>query len=433
MLWILFGLLLFLSIMSYYLSNKDVMDPPFILNSLFLLCCIFSIVGNMRWNVFISVDTVLVIVLGLGAILLGGVFARSLYQPSRCSIKNEFRYRYGYIFISNTKLIFMLLISIIIFILYVRRLIEMATDIGYNGKMLLQYIRVATIDNNTKVGNFFTIMLGFIGASSNVAMFVLINNHFYKKENRNEPKTNRLLCLAIIAVGLLSKAIGGARNGFIMFFVALVAFYILCNPQKREINLIKIFPIACAALFVFLIIFTELGKMTGKIVEDATEKVVLYTGSSIVGLSVWLENYSPSRLFGQESFWGLRYLLKKIFPSVECDSQFLTSVQFNNNSGTNIFTGFRSYIADFGWIGMVVICFFVGLFITIAYNVVRKKSRPIDIIIFSYFLYYYINMLFAPSITSDLFTTSQIFSVIWYIIVIGFVIGYSKHKNIQNM
>ncbi|MBE6718381.1 MAG: oligosaccharide repeat unit polymerase [Ruminococcaceae bacterium] len=428
MLWVLFILLLFLTVMSYYMCDRDVMAPPFILNALFLLCSVFAIVGNIGWKVLVSVDTVLVIVLGLAAILVGGVFAQALYKSRKLTVKKAPTYNQGYIYISNTKLVFMLVIDIIIFVLYARRLIEMATEIGYDGTMLLQYIRVATINNNMKVGNFFTIMLGLIGASSNVALFALINNHFYKNKNVGGLKTNRLLCLAIIAVGLISKAMGGARNGFIMFFVALVAYYALCNPKKKQINLMRILPIACVCLFAFLIIFTELGKLTGKVGEDATEKFVLYAGSSIVGLSVWLNGYTPSRLFGQESFWGARYMLKKFFPSVESSPQFLTGVHFSNKSGTNIFTGFRSYIADFGWIGMIAICILIGLFITIAYYFVRKNTKPINIIIFSYFLYYFINMLFAPSITADLFTTSQIFSIIWYVIVVAFAIGRSSQK-----
>lgn len=429
MLYVLLALVLFLTVAAYFLFNRDIMAPPFILSALFSVSCICAIIGNRDWKVDVSYEAVAALFLGLFSIFVGGLFAEAIGQSRRRTKGNPLPERNGYLTISNLKLLILLAVDIVILFLYYKRLIEMATAIGYKGTGFLYYVRIATINNGTKLGTFFTVTLGFIGANSNVALFTLINNYFHRKQKNRGAKTSVLLCFALIVTSLVVKALSGARNGFIAFFVYLVAYFVFCSSKKGKINLSKILPLAFGCIFAFFIIFTVLGNMTGKTGDSAIDKIVLYTGSSIVGFSVWLRGFSSSHLFGQESFWGLRYLLNKFFPNVKVTSHFLQGVRFPNGDSTNIFTGFRSYIADFGTFGLILIPFLIGFVMTFAYVKVKKKRSPLAVILFSYFLYHYIYILFTPSITSELFTSSQIFGgFFWNIVAVWFAIGRSPKR-----
>lgn len=423
MLFLLAIYLILLAILSYHTSKNDIMSPTFILSVLFLFCDLFAIVGNMKWKVQISVELLTAFLVGMSALYLGELSIRVASKGRIISVKNTSSHS-GRIDVSHGRMVIIIIIDILLLVLYYKRLVQIASSIGYSGSMLLQYVRIATISNDIRVGTFYTIFLGIISASGYFCIYIITNNIFVAKD---KPYFwgNFIYSIPIVIM-ITSSILSGARNGLIRILVIIFACALIQYQECiKKVRVGKILTIGSITLGNFLILFANLGKLTGKTTVDNFIGVIMkYVGSSIVGLSSWLDKglVRSSEVFAGESFWGTRYLLNKFFPSVDVGSQFLESIIFPGGSGTNIYTAFRSYLFDFGWIGLSLIMFLIGLVFNACYIVIKRRKNPFTTVLYSYFLYNYINILFAPSITSNLFTSSQIFGIFWMYVLYRFML-----------
>lgn len=422
---ILFFVLLFL--LSFNLFKKDYLSPSFLLICLFLVSSIFGIIGNVKWKVELNVYSLLVVGAGVLFILLGEIFIRAtlrggrIYVISRKSVKN---YHYK---ISIKLFVVLFLCQIVIFYLYYRRMIAIASSIGYSGSGLIQFIRVATVNENIKVGTFFSVFLGLIYAVAYVYLYIFINNFPQEDRIRYFLKNIYLLLPSIIL--FLTNILSGARNGIIITLSVLGVFVLdKIRRSEKSFNFAKFFIIGAAAIIGFFFVFSKMGELTGKMNSgNSVDTIYVYAGSSILGFSEWMNNPTHSSLFGQESFWGIRYLLNKFFPFIECSEEFLPGVTFPNGTSTNIFTGFKSYYADFGFAGTLIVCFFIGLLMSLFYIKTFKKNNITTTILYGFFFSCFAKLLFAASITSELFTSSQIFGCMWIILVSKVVV---RKKNV---
>lgn len=419
--------LFMLAILSYYTSKRDIMSPTFILSVLFLASNLFAIVGNVKWKVTINPDLLFVFFVGMLALYLGELIVLAFAKGKKV-LKRNFHNQEDRIDISFNKMMSIIIINSIILVLYFRRLVQMASSIGYSGSMLLKYVRVATITEGIKAGAAFTIFLGLISASGYFCIYIIIHNILIAK---TKPFSSRNLIYYVpIIQQIIRSIIGGARNGLISIVVVVFACSIIqYQGDIKKVKMSKILVFGSIALCGFLILFTNLGKLTGKTtVDNFTDTIFIYAGSSIVAFSAWLDKglIGTSNVFGGESFWGIRYLMNMIFPSIHVDSKFLEMTWFADGTKTNIYTAFRSYLFDFGWSGLLLIMFLIGFIFNISYKITKKHHNPFLTVLYAYFLYNYIYILFTPSITSNLFTSSQIFSVFWMLIIYKYMFRPKK-------
>lgn len=403
------------------------MSPTFVISVLFLISDLFAIAGNMIWNVEINFLLLVVFICGTVSLFFGELFARGIkIKVHAGDLINTSK---GVISVPKFRMLILIVAEIIVLVLYYRRLEQIAYSIGYSGTMLIQYNRVATIDEGIKVGSMFTIFLGVISGGAFSCIYILINN-IYIVKNRKKLKGNLIYFVPIILY-ILSSILSGARNGFIRLGIMIFSCFLIQYQERfKKVKIMKITVIGSIALGVFLVLFVNLGKLTGKTTaSNSVDIILLYVGSAIVGLSCWLGQGKvfTSTHFGAESFWGLRYLANKFFGSITVVGQYAEGVKFPNGTETNIYTGFRAYLYDFGWVGMSLMMFIIGFVITWCYLVIKQKRKPRLIVIYSFFFCDFIYLLFAPSITSNLFTSSQIFGVAWIYIIMQYLLKEKKH------
>lgn len=416
--------LVVLALLSYRLFDNDYSSPSFLLICLFLLSTLFAFLGNLKWKAEINLFAILVVFLGIVSILIGEVIARLLVCGKRMIIPRNVRLSNNskYYFVSKKKFLLLFAAQIIVFYLYYRRMIAIASSIGYSGSGLIQFIRVATVNESIKVGTFFSIFLGLIYAVAYVYLYIFINNFTRRHWFKYVFKHLYLFLPSIIL--LLTNILSGARSGVIIT-ISVLALFILdrLRRTKKAFKLGKLFVVGIVFVIVFLFIFSKMGELTGKTNSDNFLDVIyVYAGSSILGFGIWMKNPSHSTYFGQESFWGIRYLLNKFLPFIECSEEFLPGVVFPNGSGTNIYTGFKSYYFDFGLIGTIIVCFIIGAFMTFFYLTMSKRNKITITILYGFFFSCFVKLLFAASITSELFTSSQIFGCTWIIVISKFVV-----------
>jgi oligosaccharide repeat unit polymerase len=161
------------------------------------------------------------------------------------------------------------------------------------------------------------------------------------------------------------------------------------NKWKR-INTFKIYAICLLGVVVFYAVFIYLGTFTAKTsLENASEKIAIYSGGSIVALDRYLTDghMHRSSIFGQETLINVYGLLSKIGFNAPTFSRHLEAISLGGYA-TNVYTSLRRYISDYGYLGMILMQILLGVFFGGFYMKIKSLKTPsILMLIYSYLFY----------------------------------------------
>lgn len=422
LLFILFFLLLF----SYYVSKGDLISPWFISVGVYMISSFVAVINLDRWNESISASTVLIITVALIAFGIGQITSAVFKINNNvvnlgkiCKIDIPFH-----------RTFFAFSMGILIVFLMYKRLVEIAAIGGYSGSgYLLNYARIAIIHYDASWGALIGIIQFFTMGIGYVFTYVLVNNILYEGNLFQGFKKNLIYLLPIVPF-ILVEVMSTGRNGFIRLTAMILFFGIITwkiqngwkNASKKNFRIIII---ASLFLICFYAIFIKLGDLTGKnLVYSLNDTISVYTGGSIVALDNFLEDYkyNASNL-GKETLYGIKYILNLVGFDAKVENRHLEFVYFNNGFSTNVYTALRRYIHDYGYIGMIVIQFFIGIVFGGLYKMIKKRNKT-DVLIIIYA--YIANALIMQSIDDSFLTVflsvSQIFSIFFIIICYKFFI-----------
>lgn len=415
MLLILLFLLVILAVIALCVNGRDVLSPSFVLIVFFIVGTAFAFYGNLNWKIEIHDSRFILAILGgLSSILMGEMLA-----SKKLSFANAFQAKY--LNYNYWKVALLVLVNAVIVYLFYKRVYAIAVATGFTGENLQMYVRVATSVGGVKFGLFFTFFIWVLQASAFVLFYVFLNNCLIQKKC----KLTNVFLLVPVVIYFVQVYFSGARAGLVRFFI-LVAFlfFFLYRQFYKKLNVFRTAVAGLSFLFVLLYFFAFLGTLTKKVDEsDFLNPVCIYTGSSIIALDDWMQKdlIFESEDVGRASFGGVYTLFNilqdKKMHSAPDESNFVRKGKFS----TNIYTGFRAYLSDFGWFGLFGICFFLGYIFRRAYQYVVEYPLPLNVLIYTFFLIDFIYLLFAPSITSNLFTPTSVMGLIWIILVYFFM------------
>ena len=139
----------------------------------------------------------------------------------------------------------------------------------------------------------------------------------------------------------------------------------------------KIFLVVVIFILAFFGIYKITGNSRGSFTtSSALDKFIMYGGSSIPGLSLYISNgMKRSTYFGEETLNGIYSLIQRFFPSFISGSHFLESFLLTETLESNIYTMIRSLIADYGIFGMLLVEFLIGVFFSFFYLKIMKSSK----------------------------------------------------------
>ena len=416
MLLILLFLLIVLAGIALCVNGKDYLSPPFVLIVFFIVGTAFAFYGNLNWKIELHDSRFILAILGgLASILFGGVLAQGNARNNSVNAQTK-KINYNYV-----GFLLLVLVNVLIVYLYYKRVYEIAVATGFSDENMQMYVRAATSNYGAKLGLFFTFFIWIVQSTAIVCAYVLINNVFEKKRI----VTKDLLLLVPIVLYFIQIFFSGSRAGLIRFFIILFFFVVFSYRRVfKKINPLKMLFTALIALSVLLYAFAWLGTFTKKVDEaDFLNPVCIYVGSSIIALDDWFQRdkvFSANQL-GEGSFYGL-YMLANFFQgdlikNASSESNFIRKGTFS----TNIYTGFCSYLNEYGWPGLFIICVMLGLIFQYGYQYVVNNPKPLYVMIYGYFFIDFLYLLFAPSITSNLFTPTSIMGLVWIVIVFKFL------------
>ena len=196
----------------------------------------------------------------------------------------------------------------------------------------------------------------------------------------------------------MSSGKAGPLQGMILCFFTHIGINKLYLKRSITIKRNKlIFSSVGLFLFLFLTQVSRLDKFNLDIVYYVIVRLFGYAFAGINAFDIWLnELYLPSeKLYGALTFSGFFDFigLKERVAGV-----FTEGVVFADQPPTNIFTGFRFLIMDFGYVGSLI---FIGiLFLILNYIINRIKIKsyhliPLYSFISSYFVWIFFASLFS--------------------------------------
>lgn len=412
MLLLLLFLLIVLAIIAFLINGKDVLSPSFDLIVLFMVGTVFAFYGNLSWGIEIHDSRFVMAILGgLASILFGSILVQKKCLNTSSNISSQI---VEYNFVTFIVLVF---VNALIVYLYYRVIYGIAVATGFSGENMQMYVRVATSNYGAKLGMFFTFFIWIVQSSAIVCAYIFVNNFFVRKKI----VFRDLILLAPVILYFIQIFYSGSRAGLIRFSIVLLFFVVFSYRRiLKKINLIKVLVVSLVVMSALLYIFAWLGTFTKKVDEaDFLNPVCIYVGSSIIALDDWFQRdkvFSANQL-GEVSFHGLYLVVNSLYGGSENKSSGESNFIKKGSFSTNIYTGFCSYLAEYGWLGLFVICIFLGGIFQYSYQYIIEKTTLLNVMIYGYFFIDFLYLLFAPSITSNLFTPTSIMGLVWIFLV----------------
>lgn len=414
----LLATLIVLAIIYYKIFKKDVLSVAFISCTIYALStfsALISFITENSWNdIDIGFATYGYIVLGMICVGAGEFFVRkiTIKKKKDNAIKNN---EIQFIKISDIKLIiciaFIAISTILIFINL--RQITGGSDFS---KIISTYNQNSVLYNNDEdtilqINTVYTQLYRISVSISIVLLYVFVNNMCF-----NWKLKNNYIFLIPIFCAMLSSILLGGRSSVLRFLVAAFIFFIVIKSRNKKIKLFKFVKIGILILIVILPIFygliTVIGRSTN---SNFFDYITFYLGGPIPGFDMFLQDFDNTintTAFGEHTFIGINRMLYK-FNIIDNFSVYQgTWINFGNGLYSNVFSGLKAYLQDFGIYGFVICEIFFGLFYSFLYKQAENKSE-------NWLIFYG----FIAITLIDQYRTEKIFSAIITIDTVVYILG----------
>lgn len=384
--YVLLAALCLLLIIALIISRKDILSPFAISTIMFLISTGVAVVYMSKWQFSLSYLTVFIIISALLIFGAGEIFSKKVCG---CLFKKEPEIRLDRVEIP-TGLTIVIILLMCVFLFYSFRTIYALSVQGGNTEgygAMLTYARRMTLQEGYSRNRGLNHILVFSKALSYVFGWAALHNFVYRRFKKSD-------CLYVIpvALGFGIYAIGTVTRGFAIEWIAyyLMLYLLMCSKKNhwKNIKIWKIALVGGGALAVFLVLFIFLGMAANRFnLASIVDTIAFYTGLSIPSLDHYIANHIPvSQIVGSETLYGVYAVLNKLGMSDVSMNMALEFISFNGVEG-NVFTSLRRYINDFGYVGLYIVQFYLGVFYGFFYNFVKKQSSEGPMIVYAIFAY----------------------------------------------
>lgn len=430
MIYLLFIGILILFFVSFFLFQKNILNPSVILCSVFLVSLFFTILNTKNWGITLHLNTTVIILETIIVFILGNSLVYLLPKQYKIFTEEE----NIEIEIPSFKII--LIIDIILLVLlykYFQEVYKLSLIGGNPGgyKLMLIYAREAKW-KFYDVSRFSTFGVYFTKAVSYICFFIFSYISIFKKFNF---KNIFLLSPIIIYLGFIILSTG--RTEFIYLLIYMLVSFFVLYEQKYNFNpkVTKIIIICgIVTLILFLVIFTLTGLFNGRMQSGRIFKTIsFYSGSSIPALDIYLNSPKvPNNYFGENTLFGVYNVLRKFgykIPLLYAPYEFV----YFGDIMTNIYTAIRRYYEDFGIFGLNLITFLLGGFYGIFFHYSSyKKNNFFILILYASFCFPIFEFPIEERFFLMLFPTAFVYNFIFLGIVYYFLV-YRNMKEKGNI
>ena len=241
-------------------------------------------------------------------------------------------------------------------------------------------------------GRIWALCSSFSTAFAYCSIIVLIHNIVNRKYKRKD-----LLLVFPFAFKTLEYLITSSRGDIINMLVGAIMCWFISMKFRRgwnkEINR-KVVKIVIRVAIIFVPLFFGsliiMGRVTSLKGFDFTNSAVIYLSGGVRNLDLYFkEPITTSKLFGEETF---TYLLSNLSNTLQHGKLITRVLEFRNINGKNIgniYTSFRRFYHDFGFLGVCFLSSIQGMVISSLYYNINRRGKD-NRIGFLEVLYYYL-------------------------------------------
>lgn len=432
---ILLLLLLAIIFTFYFAFNEEILCPPVVVSIMFFVCSFFGLFRYSDWNIGeYSISSVALILLGVISFGIFGLFSYHIYVPNNYekSAKSDF-YRRQSINAGNFYLFSAIILGIIadyLFLKYIRQTIS-SYGLNPNGisKFLLNYYQVKVWHSDVApVG--LTKYLGFLlNVNAVISLLIFLHNFCFKVISKSD-YLHLLIVLLWIAHAILDSSRGTILLLLAQTIYCIYFFWNIYHGWGQNVNHkiivwgIRAFIIMIAA---FLVLAVVMGRRDSFADLDPTSYISKYMSSGVRNFDIFVQNPKFSDEFGKETFFSIKRFLYNYFNVGELYSNNLEYIHINGKLGTNVYTAFRRFYADFGITGIILFPGVLGFLYTFIFKIVKTQCIYGKIsFLFVFFAYLSSELFFMPIeerfFTND-FSVNGIIKIILLFVIYNFVVA----------
>lgn len=428
MIYLLAIILFSMIIVMFFLNDRDFLSPAVISCSTFFICVFLAASYSVMWNLPMHFNTSIVIISQMLIFCLGvclpawTVFQndeRKIVQQSNDMnflINDECSISFVWVFI------FIFIMGVLFYFSYqeVKTLASQfsdSTNLFSSVKVLNDHLQ----NGDIQFSKWNTIRFCFAGSVAYVYLFFSLHEFIYKFNWK-------AVLLLIPVVGYIPFIIiSGGRQPFIYLaiysFITLSILIMRKNGRDKKKAIKSILWITSFLGILFFIAFFGIGLLNGKISSEANLYKVLvhYAGININALDVYInkmvipEPLYPGTLTLANVYKHLHFFGIDIPMSY---NTYITSFVYFGDISTNVYTAFRRYIQDYGYIGCTIIMFFMGFFYGTFYNFVKyQRIGNLGLIYYGVFCYPFFLFCREERFMIELLTVSTLYKLFFLFII----------------
>lgn len=407
LLYILLVIVTLLCLLSILLSNGELLSPSVGICVGFVIAIDAAVYNISYWNLNISWKTFIVISSGLVIFMVVQFLVQAFYEKRYAGYQRlnhvifypiesvnddeEIDIRVG-------KVVILIICVILVSWLYYREVVRFVSV--YRGRLnwteTMYYFRHYSSYGHASISipGYIEQTYQMMVLSGYYFIYILVHNYVATR------KMNKSLVVLVVCI-LLSSFLNSSRIEIIRFPLAAMTFYGMFYEWKTGKS-IKIKPKTLLTLLnVFILIcilFVLLKSVAGRIDNrDPFYYITYYLGQSIHNLNRFLSyNHQNPEIIGKETFYGFNHLLGLI--TGDARYKYVAHKEFQFYRGMsigNVYTTFRAFIHDFGYVGHVILTFLFSLMVNIFYYHIKmykykssiKKSNMFCLIFYGFIIY----------------------------------------------
>ena len=389
---ILLLLILILIFLLTYMFYRNYIAPLSVFSLSFIMATSIIIANDKNWDLSISVRLLPYIVSAVAAFGLGGLLIEQIFRTPVFSAEvTEMAISHRERLCGHYPAFFFALIAVLCTFIYI---IFLMTKMSFTGGISTVLRNIYVTATNLGSNNFFLNQMREITtAIAEITVFEVLVIRYIDDNKR----INTLHIIPIICFIFLTAA-STDRNIFIRFALFSLSLWIMfvmsCRKKSIKRTNWAILKKSIVFALVFIAVFYGLGKLK-RYTSNLERMIGIYGGSGLYNFNLYID--SPENLvlsYGRDTFSELRHTFQSFgflggrASESPTHGEFITYVASNGYVySSNIYSALKPYYNDFGYWGLWLFPFTLGIIFESLYRKTRKHICGFHWILYSILIY----------------------------------------------
>ena len=399
--------------------NKDFLRPSVVFSVGFLYSSLILAANTNNWDYELSMPTVLLISASQLAFWLGERLGFRVSAPPWRQPTNSLRSEK--ILDKRADMLFGLGFVLCLSLLLVRaRNVSNIVAAYGTGDYLLASVRAYGRGEES-----FSAGLKFLEVFCSVFAYHFLHRFFWLSSRFN---VRRFRYLILISMLIIASILSSDRSGILgVIFVSTLIWLFTLRSLNRQISIpFKTVRNIFLVLLTGLFLFAALGNLTGKTQRfGVVDSIMVYSAGSLGALDIFLQSHDKEPQFGYHTFESIKRIGSLLGFKVKYNSDYYGHGDFVivGRVTNNIYTCFRHYVFDYGWMGTEILLILLGACWGFYYRkfVFFRLYHPVNYVIYSnlvlfVFFSFLTERMFAGTLTATMIAQVVAFLLLYAVL-----------------